>query len=1005
MYYSVPPALAVKTIDKAGNISSVSNSPYSLPQVSNVYINEIYPSGSAAADDWIELYNNTSDTFTLTGWTLIYNQGTIDLPGAEITVWTGVAGDTINVNSSFLIVPSADLNGAESYHVILKDSDENVIDRVQWPALSSGESFARIYDGNADFFEVDPTPSKNYANSISTDAVKINEISYGALTDEFIEIFNTSFISTLTLTGYSLRNSNGVKFVFDRIVYPQDYSLLDFSSISNDALSYSSAFGTNGLVADGDYLVLENSAGQTVDRVTWQGATYSLTNYKAEMVSASAYAPANVTYSIGRQPSEGSDSDSDSTDFATQNPATAGSRNNNAGLGTANTLNYPADNQVLPRRFPIKLTLGADSSQGRGNNIILTRTGGSTDNHSPHIYRLEDIGFDLASLSEQSTSHIGSDFYDQDGYPLVNGGVYKLMLNSDNGTQSAPQITVSTLTYDDTVHSAFALDMESLRVNTNSYDDAIRITISNNSPASYNDIEISSFRVKLMDSNLNPMLTADASTYFSAIMVVKDSGTVGIYESAVDIDAAAYVYASEMSLDAAGYQSLNIDYPDSVENSISASSTQYYFIVFELAQDTGIFRVGFDPTTDISLRDGPSDEVQEIAAGSVVNTSSITIIIPAGPPDGTMWPYDAGTAAAIETALDYVGDGTIYVTSNDGKIRALNSNGTLKWTYTADSGLPIRTGPLAWIDPPNIYFGDDNGDIYKIADSGVSASFVWKRPLSTTVRSDIIFSGNKLYFGGSDNKVYCLNASDGSDCAGWTYDAQVTAAISGTPSLDDYTDGVNAGWIGLEDGTVIKFRSVDGVVVSSFTTGGAVKSSPFVDAAYVGANNNLYITSTDGKLYARTSANLKTTPSNWSDFNADSPIYSSPFIWEVQGDKYVFFGDDSGKLYKVSATSGGAAGYYETFQAKGAIRTMPVVVSSGTFPGVYDDYIYFGCDDGYIYAVSANTMQLRDGWPVTTGGKVSGNPVVDIVNKVLLIGSQDGRTYKICISSSTANCQ
>ena len=111
--------------------------------------------------------------------------------------------------------------------------------------------------------------------------------------------------------------------------------------------------------------------------------------------------------------------------------------------------------------------------------------------------------------------------------------IYTLSLHDALPISSAPQIIVSTVTYDDAVHTISASNGNSFRVNTNSYAEAIRVDISNNSQVSYNSVEITSFSVKLMDSNLNPMLTADATSFFYSISLVRDEGELGIYESEI----------------------------------------------------------------------------------------------------------------------------------------------------------------------------------------------------------------------------------------------------------------------------------------------------------------------------------------------------------------------------------------------------------------------------------------------------------------------------------------
>ncbi|PKM98533.1 MAG: hypothetical protein CVU79_02590 [Elusimicrobia bacterium HGW-Elusimicrobia-3] len=244
-------------------------------------LNEVYPSGASAAADWLELYNNSQSTVPLTGWRLDYVENTIALGGSASTLWTGQAGQYVNAMSTFLVSGLAlDLNAAQGYHVRLLDASGGLTDQVQWPgpgALSPGQSFARVSDGHPDYFEIDPTPTPGYFNSVSTDPYTINEVAYGSLLSEFVELYSSATFSTVTLQGYALRNAAssaaGLVFRFNRKIYPLDYTALDGSSLSADALAYAAVFGAAGLADGGDFLALENSSGSTVNQVTWQSGS------------------------------------------------------------------------------------------------------------------------------------------------------------------------------------------------------------------------------------------------------------------------------------------------------------------------------------------------------------------------------------------------------------------------------------------------------------------------------------------------------------------------------------------------------------------------------------------------------------------------------------------------------------------------------------------------------------------------------------------------------------
>ncbi len=1008
---------------------SALNSYDSYPELSlpaALQLNEVYAAGSTSADDWVEIYNNSASTVPLIGWKLYYTE---DI--SPNLVWTGQAGDTINSMSTFTITTlSMNLNGGQNYGVSLKNNGGNLVDQVMWPAgLSAGQSFARVADGEPDYFEIDPTPTRNYANARATDTLKINEVAYGTLGVQFVELYNTSAVSTMTLVGYSLRNSaasaNGLRFKFTRKVYPRNYTIIDDSSRSDDGLYFADVFGAQGLDAAGDFVAVENSTGSTVDQITWQsGSAYSRYDFLGDLVSVDNYAPAGAAASIGRRPTEGADTDNDYNDFTSFGLTTLGSRNNGAGAAAANSLVYPADRQVLPRKFRLTLDLGVQASSAAANNIIFQRTGGATDIRSPHIYRLQDIGFGLGVLTQQTTVQFGFSLNDQDGFPLVSSVAYRLTLNTDTGSQSAPQIILGTVTYDASVQSVTGSTTAPLWMNNAARDSAIRLDISNNSPAGFNDLEVTTVTFKIMNSNLSAALTpTEARNLFNAVMLVMDStssGTSGVYESGIDLSTIAYLPMASINPDSTGVSTLTVLFPDLGSAAIPAASTRTFFVVLESTQNANtrtpnnVFRVIFNPLTMSALRDGPSDLAQDFNASAQVNTSSVTIIAPAVPPAGTAWPYTPPGSGSIQSPAGYytydpgvsvtdpVISSAVYVGSTDGYLRAIKKDGTLKWSYATSPLSPIRTSPLVVVESQKlyVYFADDNGDVYKVQDNDSGAGLVWSSATQVAVRSNIMCgdlwcTGPQMYFGDTNNKVKCINKADGQACAGWSYASAINAPISGTIAIDDRAT-INSGWIGLENGRIVALHTADGTSPTSYQTGGAIKSSPYLDGRDASANNVLFFTSTDGKLYARVSSNLTQLPAGWpaGDYNANSAIYTSPF--SIGTRPYIFFGDDAGRLHQVKKSDGtSAAGW--PFQAGAAIRSSPVYVPDGSVPQGGNDYVYFGCDDGYIYAVDAITGVLRQGWPVATGGPVRADPVIDTDNSTLVIGSNDGKTYVLYI--------
>jgi outer membrane protein assembly factor BamB len=171
-------------------------------------------------------------------------------------------------------------------------------------------------------------------------------------------------------------------------------------------------------------------------------------------------------------------------------------------------------------------------------------------------------------------------------------------------------------------------------------------------------------------------------------------------------------------------------------------------------------------------------------------------------------------------------------------------------------------------------------------------------------------------------------------------------------------------YVGSSDGKLYAFNIGSGKRLWAFSTGGAIYSSPAV------AKNVVYVGSQDSKVYAVDIAQGKLL---WSIVTGDV-VDSSPVV--VAG--IVYAGSHDYKLYALDAITGN--GIWNPPDTRYFIDSSPAV-ANGT--------VYFGSPDTHLYAFNANTGALS--WAVPTEGAINSSPA--IVNGTVYIGSADGKVY------------
>lgn len=179
-----------------------------------VVLNEIYPNTPSGINEWVEVYNTSSQTQTLTNWkikekTAAGNDVPHSLPTFQL------AGQ----QSCYYGFSSPSLNNTNDT-VSLVDSSDLEMDSYPYTTTVQGKSFARVPDGGAWASSVEPSQSVSCAlltssttpTTTPTQSVSVSLSEYMAYppknADDWVELYNNSPVSA-DLSEYQLDDING----------------------------------------------------------------------------------------------------------------------------------------------------------------------------------------------------------------------------------------------------------------------------------------------------------------------------------------------------------------------------------------------------------------------------------------------------------------------------------------------------------------------------------------------------------------------------------------------------------------------------------------------------------------------------------------------------------------------------------------------------------------------------------------------------------------------------
>jgi parallel beta-helix repeat protein len=341
---------------------------------------------------------------------------------------------------------------------------------------------------------------------------------------------------------------------------------------------------------------------------------------------------------------------------------------------------------------------------------------------------------------------------------------------------------------------------------------------------------------------------------------------------------------------------------------------------------------------------------------------------PAPENNQVFWKFQTGGPVTESPA---VADVIVFVSSTDGYLYAVNAeSGSKLWSVQLGSGI---SSPA--IASGKVFVTCRPGEI--VALDMYSGTQVWRQPLGEEAGfGSPLVVGSRVFANGNQT-VHVFNTEVGANL----YNVDVNSRFSGgiAPLARD-ADLILALMGRVSEFGCNGFEAADGTGRLWVTIGpsavDSIKSGPAVSEGRtytVSVNPEGYST-----VYALEAFGMRSWEQPLAGITEASPAVAYGLVY-IPTDK---------NAYALNATDGSVEW---SFPVNGE--------SSISSPAVADGKVFFGLDNGYIYALDAHTGSLI--WDCRTGGAVQSSPAIS--NGLLFVGSHDGYLYAIGRQSNVAS--
>jgi eukaryotic-like serine/threonine-protein kinase len=338
------------------------------------------------------------------------------------------------------------------------------------------------------------------------------------------------------------------------------------------------------------------------------------------------------------------------------------------------------------------------------------------------------------------------------------------------------------------------------------------------------------------------------------------------------------------------------------------------------------------------------------------------------------------TTGGMVRSSPIIAGNLLYVGSHDGSLYALNvETGAKKWEFK--TGGPVASTPA--VAGGLVYFTSGDGNLYAL--DAAAGTKKWVFPYvegygdiyDLFTSSPVVVDGI-IYFGSGDAKIFAVDATTGEQV--WVYET-----VKYDPESIDYSISIHAS-PAVAQGMLYAGDFSGNFVALDAKTGQLIWKDNILTASSSPAivEDVVYYAGRNGRV---TAADAKTGKKIWSSVYFGAWIFSSFAL----KDGVIHTSNIDGVLYALDAKTGEMV--WNAYQMA-LIVSSPVVAGDlvfvGDSPGITEGAPN-GIGKGKLYALDHKTGQ--EVWKFEAGGNIASTPL--ILNSVLYFGCDDGNVYAL----------